>query len=304
MEDILILGAGCAGHTAALYAARANLKPIVIAGKDEGGQLMLTTDVENYPGFPDGVNGPDLIAMMKKQAQKFGAQYKAGDATGFSVKDGHYEIVVGDETIQTKTVIICTGASARMLGIPSEAQFVGKGVHTCATCDGYFYKDKDIFVIGGGDSAAEESGFLTKHAKKVTIVHRRDTMRASKIMQDRVKKNPKIDFLWDTEIVEFKGENMLKSVVLKNTKTGKTEERQIDGIFLSIGHIPNTKIFGDLIKVDDHGFIITDKLTHTNLPGVYAGGDVQDPVFKQAITSAGAGCEAAMEAEKYLEGLE
>ncbi len=301
MEKLVILGSGIAGLTAALYAARANLDPIVISGYEEGGQLMLTTVVENYPGFPDGVMGPELIQKMKDQAKKFGAKFKSAEAKGFNVQKDHVEIVTSEETIKTTMLIITTGASARWLDIPSEKQFMGKGVHTCATCDGYFYQDKELIIVGGGDSACEESTFFFLFAKKVTIVHRRDEMRASKIMQERIKKNPKIKFIWNTVIEELKGDTTVKGVILKDVNTGKTKEMKIDGIFLAIGHIPNTTIFKGKIDMDDHGFIKTDRKLLTNVPGVFAAGDVQDPRYKQAVTAAGTGCQAAMEAERYYE---
>lgn len=302
MEQVLILGGGIAGLTAALYAARANLSPLVIEGKAAGGQLMLTTTVENYPGFPDGVQGPELMQLMRKQAEKFGTRYKGADATSFDIKDGFFEIGIGEENIQSKTVIIATGAFARMLGLESEAKYMARGVHTCATCDGYFYADKELIVIGGGDSACEESLFLTKLVKKVTIVHRRDTLRASKIMQQKVFDNPKIDIMWNKEIADFTGDGTkVTGVKLKDTQTGELTEKNIDGAFLAIGHIPNTKMFQGKVDLDELGFVITDKHSKTNVPGVFAAGDVQDPIFKQAVTSAGTGCEGAMGAERYLE---
>ena len=301
MEKLIILGGGVAGLTAALYAARANLNPLVFTGHEEGGQLMLTTDVENFPGFPEGILGPDLMKKVKSQAEKFGARCNAVDATGFKVLKKGFEIAADGKNYQTAMLIIATGASARWLGIPSEKKFQARGIHTCATCDGYFYKDKEIFVVGGGDSACEEAGFLANLAKKVTIVHRRDQLRASKIMQDRVKKNKKISMMWDSEITEYKGDKVLKSVIIKNTKTGKIQEHKIDGVFLSLGHIPNTSIFKGKIDMDEHGFIKTDARLRTNIPGVFAAGDVQDKVYKQAVTAAGTGCQAAMEAERYFE---
>ncbi|MBI5389548.1 thioredoxin-disulfide reductase [Candidatus Woesearchaeota archaeon] len=302
MENVIILGSGCAGFTAAIYAARANLSPLVLGGLESGGQLMLTTEVENFPGFPEGIMGPELIANMRKQAERFGARFDDVNATSFTVKDKHLELGTENGVLQTKTLIIATGASAKMLGIPSEKQYLGRGVSTCATCDGFFYKDKEIIVVGGGDSACEEALFLTKFAKKLTIVHRRDAFRASKIMQDRVFANKKITVVWNSAVEEIQGDGKkVSGVTLKNIETGNVTHLQVDGIFIAIGHTPNTRIFGNQIKVDDHGFIITDKHSHTNISGVFAAGDVQDPVFKQAVTSAGTGCQAAMEAEKYLE---
>ncbi len=300
MENLIILGAGVSGWTAAIYAGRAELKPLVFTGIEEGGQLMLTTTVENFPGFSDGILGPTLMQEMKKQSEKFGAKVIQKEVTGFKkIKEG-YEITAGKEKYSAKAVIISTGASARWLGLPEEKKFQGRGLHTCATCDGFFYKDKEIFVVGGGDSACEEANFLTKFAKTVTIVHRRDELKASKIMQEKVKSNPKIKFLWNSEIVKLVGEAPLKTVTIKNTKTEKTKDYKIDGVFLAIGHVPNVKIFEGIIKFDEYGFIKTDERRRTNLPGVFAAGDVQDHIYKQAITAAGTGCEAAIEAEKYL----
>ncbi|MDP3966510.1 MAG: thioredoxin-disulfide reductase [archaeon] len=303
MEKLIIIGAGVAGWTAAIYAARANLDPIMFTGIEEGGQLMLTTMVENFPGFPEGIMGPELMNDLKKQAERYGTKVIQKSVTGFKKIKGGYEVILGKEKYSASTIIISTGASARWLGLPNEKKFQGRGLHTCATCDGFFYKGKEIFTVGGGDSAMEEANFLTKFASKVTIVHRRDTFRASKIMQERINKNPKIEVMWNSEIVELKGEPPLKSIVIKNTKTGGKKEYKTDGVFLAIGHIPNTKIFEGLIELDKSFFIKTDKRMRTNLPGVFAAGDVQDPVYKQAITAAGTGCQAAMEAEKYYEEI-
>ena len=303
MEKLIIIGGGVSGWTAAIYAARANLEPLIFTGLEIGGQLMLTTEVENFPGFPEGIKGPELMQNLKKQAEKFGARVVPKSVTGFKkIKEG-YEVLVGKEKFSSKIVIISTGASARWLGIPGEKKYQGRGLHTCATCDGFFYKNKEILVVGGGDSACEEANFLTKFAKKVTIVHRKDNLRASKIMRERVEKNPKIEFMWDSEIVEFKGEKSVEKVLIKNLKTGEKKELKIDGIFLAIGHIPNTKIFEGLVNLDEHGFIITNERRKTNLLGVFAAGDVQDTIYKQAITAAGTGCQAALEAEKYYEEI-
>ena len=303
-QELIIIGAGVSGWTAAIYAGRADLKPLLFTGTELGGQLMLTTEVENFPGFPDGIMGPKLMQNMKEQAEKFGTIVIQKPVTGFEKVEGGYEVIVGEEKYFAKSIIVSTGASARWLGLPNEKEFQGRGLHTCATCDGFFYKDKEIFVVGGGDSALEEATFLTKFAKKVTLVHRRDSLRGSKIMQEKAKNNSKIEFMWDSEIVELMGEPPLKTVKIKNTKTGEITEKNIDGVFLAIGHIPNVGIFDGKIELDEFGFIKTNDRRHTNLSGVFAAGDVQDHVFKQAITAAGSGCQAAMEAEKYLEGIE
>jgi len=310
--NVIIIGGGIAAHTAALYTARADLNPFVIAGY-EPDQLSLTTIVENFPGFEHGINGPDLIENAKKQAQKFGAKYIQENADSFSIikssdkQNDLFEIEAGGKKYVSRTVIICTGASARKLGIPGEDKFFGRGVSTCAVCDAALYKNKITIVVGGGDSAMEETLALYKFAKKVYLIHRRDEFRASKIMQDRIlnlnKKNDKIKIIWDTEVLEILGDKTVKSVKIKNLKTNKVSEIEADGFFLAIGHNPNTIIFKNKIKLDKEGYILTDKLSKTSITGVYAAGDVQDPVFKQAVTSAGAGCQAAIQAERYIEHL-
>ncbi|MBI5389866.1 thioredoxin-disulfide reductase [Candidatus Woesearchaeota archaeon] len=302
MEQVIIIGGACAGWTAAIYAARANLKPIIISGNEEGGQLMLTTMVENFPGFPEGIMGPELMERMKQQAKRFGARIYPEDATSFSSVKGGYAVKSPSGTFQAKSIIIATGARARTLGIPSEKKFWAKGVHTCATCDGFFYSNKKVMVIGGGDSACEEASFLSNVAKQVVIVHRRDTMNASKVMQDRVKRNKKITFLWNSTITEFKGKDLLHSVVLEDLVTRKKTEQSMDGVFLAIGHIPNTSIFTGKVELNEHGFLVVDRRMHTNLPGVFGAGDVQDFIYRQAITAAGTGCQAALEVERYLQG--
>ncbi len=305
MENVVILGNGIAGVTAAIYTARANLNPVVYSGPEHGGQLSLTTEVENFPGFPEGIQGPELVERGRKQAERFGSRFETDIAVEFKKHDDHYHLKMSSgKEVKTKTLIITTGASARWLGLESEEKFKGRGVSTCATCDGYFYRGKEIIVIGGGDSAMEEANFLTKFADKVTVVHRRDEFRASKIMQDKFFKNEKTDVLWNKKIVEVLGDD--KGVIgakLEDTKTKEVSEVKCDGIFLAIGHIPNTKIFKGHLDMDDNGYLIT-KNTKTNLPGVFAGGDVQDTSYRQAITAAGSGCMAAMEAERYLNHLE
>jgi len=302
MENVIILGNGISGLTAAIYTARANLEPLVISGPESGGQLTLTTDVENFPGFENGIMGPELVEQSRKQAERFGARFKMGIATGFEQKDDHYVLTIdGKEEIETKTVIVTTGASARWLGLESEKTYKGRGVTSCATCDGYFFRDKEVIVIGGGDSAMEEATFLTKFCSKVTVIHRRDELRASKIMQDRFLNHEKTDIIWNSQVIEILGDGKsVTGVKLKDTKTGEEREFPCSGVFLAIGHIPNTKIFKDKLDMDDHSYLITDRYTKTNLPGVFAGGDVQDTRYRQAITAAGSGCAAALEAEKYL----
>ncbi len=301
MEEVTILGTGIAGCTAAIYAARADLKPLLLSGPEDGGQLTLTTDVENFPGFPDGVQGPELVQLCKKQAEKFGARFEIGIVNEFKKIDNGFELTIHNgNKIQTKTLIIATGASARWLGIPSEEKFKGRGITTCATCDGAFYKDKEVIVVGGGDSAMEEATFLTKFCTKVTVIHRRDTLRASKIMQTKAKNNPKIEFIWDTTVDEIYGDKTVEGVKIKNVKTNEITDFSCQGVFLAIGHIPNTKFLKDHLELDEHGYLKANPHMHTNIPGVFAAGDVQDTRFRQAITAAGSGCMAAMEAEKYL----
>jgi thioredoxin reductase (NADPH) len=306
MENVVILGTGIAGCTAAIYAARADLKPLVISGMEDGGQLTLTTDVENFPGFPDGVQGPELVEKCKKQAERFGAEFKVDMVEEFSSIPNGFELKLMDgEKIQTKSLIVSTGASARWLGLESEKKYKGRGVTTCATCDGALFKGKEVIVVGGGDSAMEESLFLTKFASKVTVVHRRDSFRASKIMQERVLKNDKISVIWDTGVVEILGDGkFVTGVKLKNVKSGKETEFKCEGVFLAIGHVPNTKFLSGKLDLDDHGYLKTNRFMHTNVKGVFAAGDVQDFKYRQAITAAGSGCKAAMEVEKFLGELE
>ncbi len=306
IHKTIIIGSGPAGLTAAIYAARANLNPIVFEGNQPGGQLTITTDVENYPGFPDGVLGPEMMDLFRKQAQKFGAQcfYKHVSKVYFS--SSPFKIYVGDEEYLTQSVIISTGASARLLGLDAENELMGYGVSTCATCDGYFFKDKEIIVVGGGDSAMEEANFLTKFASKVTIIHRREEFRASKIMIDRALNNPKIDIIKNAVVSDIFGSQKdgVSGVLLTNTLDGSETKFDCEGVFYGIGHIPNTKEFKDVIDLDDQGYIQTQgKSTATNIPGVFACGDVQDSYYRQAVTAAGSGCMAAIDVEKYLEDL-
>lgn len=303
-QKVIIMGSGPAGLTAAIYTARANLEPLVFEGLEAGGQLTLTTDVENFPGFPEGIQGPALMNAMRKQAERFGAACLRERIDSVDFSERPFKVVSGDMTFEAETFIIASGASAKMLGIASEKLLLGRGVSTCATCDGFFYRDKEIIVVGGGDSAVEEGTFLTKFASRVNIVHRRDQLRASKIMQDRALKNPKVDFIWNSEIDEILGdvENGVTGVVLRNTKTGETTRKDIDGIFIAIGHTPNTSIFKGKLDMDELGYLITkDGSTETNVPGVFAAGDVKDNKYRQAITAAGSGCMAAIDAERFLE---
>ena len=303
MHQIIILGSGPAGLTAALYAARAHLKPLVVDGHEAGGQLTLTTMVENFPGFPDGLKGPDLIASMRKQAQRFGASFRGGSASGANLSRRPFRITIDGAEEECQALIIATGASAKLLGLESERKLMGHGVSTCATCDGFFFQNQEIIVVGGGDSAMEEAIFLTKFAQRVTVVHRRDKLRASKIMQEKASKNPKIDFTWDSipdEILDV-NQGKVTGVRIRNLRTSAVTERPVDGIFIAIGHTPNTQIFRHLMEMDELGYIETHDGTKTSVPGVFAAGDVQDRVYRQAITAAGSGCMAAMDAERFLE---
>jgi thioredoxin reductase (NADPH) len=303
MRNVIIIGSGCAGNTAAIYTARANLKPLVIAGHEAGGQLSMTTLVENFPGFPDGVNGPELVESIRKQAVNFGAEYLHGAVIDTDFSTQPFRLNVEGEWLETRTVIIASGASARWLGLESEQRLIGRGVSSCATCDGFFYRGKKIMVVGGGDSAMEEANFLTRFGSEVTLVHRRDEFRASKIMLDRARRNPKIQFVTSTAVehVFDVSQNMVTGVRLRNLKTGEVWDRDVDGFFVAIGHIPNTKIFNGQIETDADGYVLSKGGARTNIPGVFHAGDVQDRVYRQAITAAGAGCMAAIEAERYLE---
>ena len=302
---VIIIGSGPAGLTAAIYTARANLNPLILEGQQPGGQLTITTEVENYPGFPEGITGPVLMDDMRKQATRFGAVSKFEYVTSVDFSKKPFKVSAEGKDYTADTVIIATGASARWLGIESEKKFMGFGVSACATCDGFFFKDKEVIVVGGGDSAMEEATFLTKFAKKVYIVHRREGFRSSKIMLEKAQKNDKIEFLLNKVIVEIKGEKSVQSAVLKDTQNGETTEMKIDGIFMAIGHIPNTQVFGDQLKKDESGYLITEPgTTKTDIDGVFACGDVQDKIYRQAVTAAGSGCMAAIDAEKYLEANE
>jgi len=303
IRNVVVLGSGCAGHTAALYTARANLKPLVIEGHEPGGQLSLTTLVENFPGFPEGIQGPELIENMRKQASRFGADYRMGHVTAADLSKRPFTLNIGKETIQTKTLIIASGATARWLGLPNEQALIGHGVSSCATCDGFFFSGKEITVIGGGDSAMEEANFLTRFATKVTLIHRRDQFRASKIMLDRVKNNPKVHFMTDTVVDDVLdvSKKEVTALKLRDVKTNKSFDFPTSAMFLGIGHIPNTKIFHGQLETDADGYLKTHNYVFTKVEGVFACGDVQDRRYRQAITAAGSGCMAALEVERYLE---
>src|SRR5271154_6928823 len=303
MRDLIIVGSGCAGNTAAIYAARANLKPLVIAGHEPGGQLSLTTQVENFPGFPEGIEGPTLVENIRKQAEHFGAEYLHGVVIEADLSKRPFRLNVDGVWIKARTVIIASGASARWLGLPNEQKLIGHGVSSCATCDGAFYRDRKVMVIGGGDSAMEEGNFLTRFASEVTLVHRREHFRASKIMLDRARANPKIKFLHATVVDDIydPAERNVTGVRLRNIESGKTWDQEVDGFFVAIGHIPNTKPFKGQIDLDHDGYIVSHGGAKTNITGVFHAGDVQDRTYRQAITAAGAGCMAAIEAEKFLE---
>lgn len=302
MRNVVIIGSGPAGLTAAIYTARANLSPLLIEGWQSGGQLTTTTEVENYPGFANGIMGPELMKDMRAQAERFGTEFRTADVTAVNLAQRPFTLTVdGEQTVQTRTVIIATGASAIPIGLKNEARLTGHGVSTCATCDGFFFKGKELIVVGGGDSALEEASFLTKFATKVSVVHRRDKLRASKIMQDRALHNEKISFIWNTVIEDILGSEVVTGARLKNVVTGKLSELPCAGVFVAIGHRPNTSLFAGQIDMDEKGYIRTHNGTATNVPGVFAAGDVQDSQYRQAVTAAGSGCMAAIDAERFLE---
>jgi thioredoxin reductase (NADPH) len=300
-EKVLIIGSGPAGLTAAIYAARADLEPFMIEGMERGGQLMITTDVENYPGFPDGVMGPDLMEQMRKQAERFGTRIVSSDVTEVDFSKRPFTVSVGQDTYSTDSIIISTGASARWLGVEGEERLRGFGVSACATCDGFFFRDKELLIVGGGDTAMEEALFLTKFASKVTVVHRRDEFRASPIMVTRVLEHPKIDVLWDSVVEEIVGDSLVTGAKIRNVRTNELTEFAADGVFVAIGHTPNTKVFDEELDLDDAGYILTEPGTSlTSVEGVFAAGDVTDKIYRQAVTAAGMGCQAALDAQRWL----
>jgi thioredoxin reductase (NADPH) len=302
MENVIIVGTGCAGLTAAIYTARANLNPLVLEGHEPGGQLSTTTLVENFPGFKDGIDGPELIMNMKAQAERFGARFQYTSVTGFEQADGFVKVKLDDTWVETKALIVASGASARYLGLPDEKKMIGHGLTSCATCDGAFYRNVPVCVVGGGDSAAEEATFLTRFASKVYLIHRRDTLRASKIMADRALANPKIEPIWNTVVTEYLADEQgeMRAVKLRDVQTGAERELEVKCVFVAIGHTPNTAPFKGHLDMDENGYLLQKHGTATNIPGVFAAGDVADHVYRQAITAAGQGCAAALDAERYL----
>ena len=303
MDDLAIIGSGPAGYTAGIYAGRANLKPVLFEGLESGGQLMLTTDVENYPGFDEGIMGPEMMQVFKKQAERFGTKILTETVNKIEKIEEGFKLTTSKDTYEFKSVIISSGASANWLGVKGEKELQGYGVSACATCDGFFFKDKNVIVVGGGDSAMEESLFLTKFAKKVTVVHRRDEFRASKIMQERVLNHEHIEVAWNKEVIEIKGDKQVSSVILKDSNSNEEEEKEIDGVFVAIGHTPNVEFLDGFVELDEKGYIKTGftSSTSTSMSGVFASGDVADSIYRQAVTAAGTGCQAAIDAERWLE---
>jgi len=305
IENVIVIGSGPSGLTSAIYLARANLNPLVVEGYFSGGQLMMTTEIENFPGFPNGIMGPELMDNMRKQAERFGARFITKDVTKVDLTNNIFTVEVEEDVYKSKSVVISTGASARLLGLDSEKKFMGRGVSTCATCDASFYRNKKVAIVGGGDSSLEEAIYLTRFASKVSVIHRRDKLRASKIMQDKALANPKIEFVWNSVIADILGDKKVSSIMIKNVLNNEMTEMELDGVFVAIGHTPNTSLFAGQVKLDDVGYIVTEaKSSKTSVAGVFACGDVQDVTYKQAITAAGSGCMSALDVEKYLDSLE
>jgi len=304
VENVIIIGSGPAGLTAALYTARANLSPLVFTGNEIGGQVSITNEVENYPGFPEGLTGPELVERFQKQAERFGARIEYAEVTEVDFDARPFRVKVYDAEYQARAIIIATGASPRKLGVPGEKELTGRGVSYCATCDGFFFRDKEVVVVGGGDSALEEGVFLTKFASRVRIIHRRDQLRAGYALQQRAMRNEKIEFIWDTVVTAIHGNDAVESVQIKNVKTNEVSTLPTEGVFVYIGHYPNSALFKGKLEMDEHGYLITDRHTRTSVPGVFAAGEIADPVFRQVVTSAGEGCKAAIAVEKYLAELE
>jgi thioredoxin reductase (NADPH) len=302
-HQVIVMGSGCAGLTAAIYAARANLSPLVVDGPEAGGQLSMTTDVENFPGFPDGIQGPELIRLLRRQAERFGARLIRGDVQAVDLSRRPFRLLVDEAEHWTRSLIVASGARARWLGVANEMRLIGRGVSSCATCDGFFFRGHEVAVVGGGDSAMEEALFLTRFASRVHVIHRRDTLRASKIMQERARQNPRITFVWNALVDEVLGDEALQALILRDTLTGERRRLDVQGLFVAIGHIPNTAVFQGQLETDELGYLVVHEGSRTNVPGVFAAGDVHDRHYRQAVTAAGAGCKAAMDAERFLETL-
>ena len=304
VENVIIIGSGPAGLTAALYGARANLNPLVFTGAEIGGQVSISSEVENYPGFPEGVTGPELVERFHKQAERFGARLEYGEVTEVNLDDEPFQVKSYDKEYRAWAIIVATGASPRKLGVPGETELTGRGVSYCATCDGFFFRNKEVVVVGGGDSALEEGVFLTKFASRVHVIHRRDQLRAGATLQERARRNPKIDFVWDTIVTEINGNGAVESVQLQNVKSGQVSALPAEGVFVYVGHYPNSRLFKGKLEMDEHGYLVIDRRTRTSVPGVFGAGEIADPVFRQVVSSAGEGCKAAIEAERYLAALE
>jgi thioredoxin reductase (NADPH) len=304
VENVIIIGSGPAGLTAALYSARANLNPLVFTGTEIGGQVSISSEVENYPGFPEGVTGPELVERFQKQAERFGARLEYGEVTEVNLDDEPFQVKSYDNEYRAWAIIVATGASPRKLGVPGETELTGRGVSYCATCDGFFFRNKEVVVVGGGDSALEEGVFLTKFASRVHVIHRRDQLRAGATLQERARRNPKIEFVWDTIVTEINGNGAVESVHLQNVKSGQVSSLPAEGVFVYVGHYPNSRLFKGKLEMDEHGYLVIDRRTRTSVPGVFGAGEIADPVFRQVVSSAGEGCKAAIEAERYLAALE